>query len=423
MNTFAIKGNIMYTPTAQNIKVYDEHLLVCENGEVAGIFKELPEKYKGIEIIEYKNQLIVPGFIDLHVHAPQYSFRGLGMDLELLEWLNINAFPEEAKYSDLEYANRAYGMFIEDLKLGATARACIFATIHKEATLLLMEELENTGLCTMVGKVNMDRNSPDILREENAEKSLAETKNWVEKSKKFKNTIPILTPRFIPSCTDKLMYGLGELQHEYKVPLQSHLSENLSEIELVKSLCPNSKNYGDAYNKFGLFGGENCKTVMAHCVYSDNEELELIKKNHVFIAHCPNSNTNISSGIAPVRTYLDKGIKIGLGSDVAGGFSASMFRAMSDTIQVSKLRWRILDNTLKPINMNEAFYMCTKGGGEFFGKVGSFEKGYEFDAVILDDKNIPCPFELSTVQRFERIMYLGDNNNVKAKFVKGKKIT
>ena len=257
--------------------------------------------------------------VDLHVHAPQYTFRGLGMDLELLEWLNINTFPEEAKYKNIEYAEKAYKLFVDDLKSGTTTRACIFATIHNEATLLLMELLEKSNLCTYVGRVNMDRNSSENLCESSAQTSLEETNTWILKSmEKFKKTKPILTPRFVPSCSDKLMDGLGIIQRKFHLPVQSHLSENISEVSWVKKLNPKSYCYGDAYDMFGLFGG-NGKTVMAHCVHSTEEEIELMKKNKVFIAHCPESNINLSSGIAPIRKYLKLGMNVGLGSDVAGG--------------------------------------------------------------------------------------------------------
>ena len=139
-------------------------------------------------------------------------------------------------------------------------------------------------------------------------------------------------------------------------------------------------------------------------------------------AHCPESNTDIASGIAPVRRYLDMGLHVGLGTDVAGGFSLSMFRAMADAIQVSKLRWRLMDQTQAPVTLEEAFYMATIGGGSFFGKVGSFEKGYEFDAMILDDSNIRHPQEISTRDRLERLVYLSDDRNLVGKYVQGRKV-
>ena len=350
-----------------------------------------------------------PGLVDLHIHAPQFAFRGMGMDLELLDWLNTNTFPEEAKYADLEYAQKAYGIFAESMKKSATARACIFGTIHRQATELLMDLMEETGLKTMIGKVNMDRNSPDYLREQGAEESEQETLCWLEETgSKYENVKPILTPRFIPSCTDDLMERLGRLQKEYGLPVQSHLSENQGEVAWVKELCPASRFYGDAYDQFGLFGG-NGKTVMAHCVSSSEEEIELIKERGVYIAHCPQSNTNLSSGVAPVRTYLDRKVNVGLGSDVAGGSGESIFRAMADAIQVSKLRWRLKDESLKPLTVEEAFYLGTLGGGSFFGKVGSFLEGYELDALVLDDSGLPHPQTLTLRERLERFIYLSDD--------------
>ena len=220
------------------------------------------------------------------------------------------------------------------------------------------------------------------------------------------------------------MYKLGDLIYEYNVPLQSHLSENLGEIELVKKLCPNSKYYGDAYNEYGLFGKKNnkCyKTLMAHCVYSSDCEIKLMKDNGVYIVHCPSSNMNVSSGIAPIRKYLDLDMNMGLGSDVAGGTSESMFQTITKTIEVSKLYWRIIDQNYKALSFKEAFYLATLKGGEFFGKVGSFKSGFEFDAIVLDDSILKTTLDLSIEERLERAIYLSLDikGGIKHKFVKG----
>ena len=212
--------------------------------------------------------------------------------------------------------------------------------------------------------------------------------------KQYQHTRPILTPRFIPSCTDELMHKLKDIQVKYQIPVQSHLSENYGEIAWVQELCPESEFYGDAYDQFGLFGRDS-KTVMAHCVHSDENEIRRMKENGVFIAHCPESNTNLSSGVAPIRQYLQEGIHVGLGSDVAAGSTENMFVAMRYAVQASKLRWRLKDEKLTQLTMPEVFYMATKGGGEFFGKVGSFEAGYEMDAVVLDDKRLIHPQEMN----------------------------
>ena len=211
------------------------------------------------------------------------------------------------------------------------------------------------------------------------------------------------------------------VQVRYELPVQSHLSENPGEIAWVKELCPWSEFYGDAYDVFGLFGVDS-KTVMAHCVYSSEAEIERIKENGVYIAHCPESNINLSSGIAPIRRYLDEGIHVGLGSDVAAGSTENMFTAMAYAIQASKLYWRLKDDTKKPLTAQEAFYLATKGGGEFFGKVGSFEEGYEMDAVVLDDSRLEHPQELGIKERLERMIYFAGDREVCAKYVKGKKI-
>ena len=416
---FIMKGNIIFSKDKSELNVQKHAYLVCVDGLCAGVFETLPEKYQDLPCEDYEDCLIIPGMTDLHVHAPQYSYRGLGMDMELIDWLNAHAFPEVSKFTDLEYAKRAYSIFVNDLVKSTTTRACIFGTLHKEATLLLMELLEDTGMKAYVGKVNMDRNSPEILREESVEEASKITEQWILEAERFDNVRQILTPRFIPSCSDELMREISRLQKKYELPMQSHLSENLGEIEWVKELCPDSKFYGDAYDQFELFGGE-CPTIMAHCVHSSEEEIALMKEKNVFVAHCPQSNTNIASGIAPIRIYLDKDMKVGLGSDVAGGAHLSIMRAMTDAIQCSKLRWRMYDQSLKPLNFEEAFYLATKGGGEFFGKVGSFEEGYEFDALVLDDENLPHPQELTLKERIERIVYLGDDRNVKSKYVAGR---
>lgn len=422
-STFALKGNICFSQDKNTISIRENSWLVCENGICAGIFETLPEKFRDIPVRDAGDALIIPGLVDLHLHAPQYSFRGMAMDLELLDWLNTVTFPEESRYADREYARKAYSIFTRDLKKSPTTRACIFGTLHVEATEILMELLEKTGLKTFVGKVNMDRNGPETLQEKSAEASAAHTIRWLsDTAGKYQNVMPILTPRFIPSCTDELMARLAEIQKEYHLPVQSHLSENPGEILWVQKLCPDTAFYGEAYDKFGLFGGESCPTIMAHCVYSGQAETALMKKRGVFIAHCPQSNTNLSSGIAPVRTYLEQGLHIGLGTDIAGGHSLSMLRAIADAVQVSKLRWRLVDQSLKALTFEEAFYLATLGGGEFFGKTGSFLEGYEFDAVILEDSYYPHPQPLSVRERLERLVYLSDDRCIKGKYVSGREL-
>ena len=325
MNSFVLYGHICYTSNSNELKIFENSYLICINGISKGVFSSIPEEYKNLEVISYPDKLIIPGMIDLHVHAPQYAFRGMCMDLELMDWLNSYTFPEEEKYEDLEYARCAYSLFVEALRMSATTRACIFATRHRFATEMLMEMMEDSGLISYVGKVNMDREATEKLMEESVEIAAYHTFEWIKETKdKYINTKPILTPRFIPCCTDQLMEVLREIQMTFGIPVQSHLSENQGEIDFVKILRPQNKFYGDVYNDYDLFGknddiNTDVKTVMAHCVWSTDNEVELMKENGVYVAHCPTSNMNLSSGIAPIRKYLDLKLNVGLGSDVAGG--------------------------------------------------------------------------------------------------------
>lgn len=423
MNDFVIKGDVCYSLTPTELDLRNNAYVVCVGGVSAGVFDTLPKEYEQLPLLDFSGKLIFPGMVDLHTHAPQYSYRGMCMDLELMDWLRSYTFPEEAKYADLDYAKEAYSAFAGAVAKGATTRVNIFATRHKEATALLMDIMENSGVISYVGKVNMDRGAAIELIEKDAQASADETLSLIrETAGKYKRTAPIITPRFIPSCTDELMRLLGDVQNETGVPVQSHLSENEAEIAHVKQLRPQNKFYGECYNDHGMFGkgknGSPVNTVMAHCVWSSPEELMLMKENGVYVAHCPSSNMNLASGIAPIRKYLDMGLNVGLGTDVAAGHSDSIFRAMTDAIQLSKLYYRHVDKSCRPIVFAEAFYMATKGGGKFFGKVGGFEAGYELDAIVLDDSSLATTRELTLAQRAERAVYLGlDSHGIVAKIV------
>ena len=203
--TFVLKGTICYSNSLTELSITENGYLVCEDGRCAGVFDELPEKFAGISCTDFGDELIIPGLTDLHLHAPQYTFRASGMDLELLDWLNTYTFPQEARYEDTEFAKEAYSIFAEDMKKSPNTRACIFGTLHVPATEILMEQLDKTGIKAMVGKVNMDRNGSPQLQEESAQASADATVQWIKDTlDKFENVKPILTPRFTPSCSHSL---------------------------------------------------------------------------------------------------------------------------------------------------------------------------------------------------------------------------
>ena len=415
---YLVHGDLCFSTAPRHIETMEASYLHVKDGKCISCYKELPEALSSLEIKDYSGNLIIPGMVDLHLHAPQYAYRGTKMDLPLLDWLNSNTFPEEAKYEDMNYAKAAYKNFVEDLKESPTTRAVIFATLHKEATLCLMDLLENSGLETMVGKVNMDRNSPDYLTEHSAEEALENTRNWLQAiPKDYRHCHPILTPRFTPTCSDALMEGLGKIKKGKGIPLQSHLSENKAEIAWVKELCPDTKNYGESYDRYGLLQ----HSVMAHCVHTREDELELLKERECYICHCPQSNTNLQSGVAPVKHFLEKGAKLGLGTDVAGGANLSMFRAITDAIHASKLRSCLLLEDAA-ITVEEAFFMASLSGGGFFGKVGSFLTGYEADFLVYERKRESIREE-SLLERLEMLLYTEKELfRMKAKFVSGRQI-
>ena len=414
-----LKGDIIWTERPDRFEYQENGYLVLDDGIVRGVFKESPKGEH--EILDFSGSLIVPGLSDLHLHAPQHQFAGLFMDEELLEWLNKHTFPYESRFADLDYAEKAYRIFVSDLVASATTRASVFGTIHREATLLLMKAMEEAGLSGYVGKVSMDRNSPDILIEA-TDQAIEEEERFLDESASLSYVRPIVTPRFIPSCSDRLLKELGRMAGERALPVQSHLDENIAEVEWVRELCPWSRSYSDAYCHFGLFG--DTPTIMAHVVWPDEDEIALIREKNVYVAHSPSSNTNLASGIAPVRKFFERGVNTGLATDIAGGSTLSMFRIMTDAVQVSKLRSRFIDSSDKPLCFSEAFYLASKGGGAFFGKVGSFEPGFDGDILVLDDGAFPSVLrsELSVPERLEMYAYRHSEAPVSAKFIKGRRI-
>lgn len=413
------KGNIVFTPSKDCFEIIENGYLCVKNGIILEVSSEISKKFTDYTLTDFGDKLIIPGFTDLHLHAPQFPNRGLGLDEQLLVWLEKYTFPEEKKYSDLEYAEKVFTKVAELLLRFGTTRAVIFNTIHIESTDLLMSILDKFKLPSYVGKVNMDRNSPDFLQEI-TEKSLQDTKKWIENTiSKYNYVKPIITPRFSPTCSKDLMNGLSEFAKIYKLPIQTHISENKEEVSLVKELHPENKSYADVYDSCNLLGE---RTILAHCVYNTDDELDLMKKRGIFAAHCPNANYNLASGIMPLRKMLDMDINIGLGSDVGAGHEISIAKVMRATIQASKIAWIESGKEFSPISLSEAFYLGTKSGGSFFGNVGSFEVGYEFDALVIDDSNLNIGYEKDLHERIERFIYIGDDRNIVKRFIKGNEI-
>ena len=237
-----LKGSIVSAPALGELEITERGYLVAEEGKIVGVFPRLPEEYAAAHVEDWGEALILQSFADLHLHAPQYPMMAMGMDLPLLDWLETYAFPAESRCADEGYARELYRRLARDLVKNGTTRVSIFSSLHRPATLILMEELERAGVQGFVGKVNMDRNGGEHLQE-TTEESMTETLRWLEECQDFRGLRPILTPRFTPSCTDALMAFLGELAQERDLPVQSHLSENRAEMELVGRLHPDCRQY------------------------------------------------------------------------------------------------------------------------------------------------------------------------------------
>ncbi len=414
------RANIIYTPTPGKLEIIPHgYVVVQSNGLVEGVYADLPEDMDWRrQVMDFGDKLLIPAFNDLHVHAPQYRNMGLALDLELLPWLNTYTFPEETKYADPEYARRLYRRFVHELWMQGTMRSAVFGTIHPESTRILADLFIQAGMGAYVGLVGMNRNCPDTLHNTTEEvmAGMRMLKAHLDEHSADGLVRPIITPRFVPSCSEEMLCAMGAYAAETGLPVQSHLSENRSEIDWVKELEPDSTCYGDAYNRYGLFG--QTPTLMAHCCYTDGEEMELMRKNGVYVVHCPMSNSNLSSGMAPIRKFLNEGIHVALGTDVSAGHHMSMLRVMQYAIQVSKLNYAQTKGEMSFLSLSEVFYLATKGGGSFFGKVGSFEPGYEFDALLVDDSYLNYD-NYTLPQRLERYIYLGDDRDIKRRFCRG----
>lgn len=372
-----------------------------------------------ITYIDGGQGFFIPGFADIHWHAPQFANLGIGLDLPLLPWLEKYTFPEEARFKDLDYANVVFARLLAALLASGTTASVIFGSLHREATEQLMSRLSQTGLRAYVGKVNMDRNAPDYYIN-TTENDLVDTDIWL------KNTVdayelvkPIITPRFVPTCTPELMTGLSKLANTYEVPVQSHLSENQDEIKWVAQLHPEAQNYLDVYRRLGLL--RPGKTIMAHCVWSDDKERAMLAEEGVIAAHAPTSNNNLGSGLASISRLRHDGVNVGLCSDIAGGHTLFMGEVIATAAAVAKLRETLYDD--EPVTLHELFYLATHGAG-FFGPIGDFKPGSYADLLLIDDEPLQAvdPQQRTPEERLQRFIYSGGPQHIKATFVKGQRI-
>ena len=417
MKTTILKGNIVAAPELGKLDIVENGYLVAVDGVIEGVYETLPEQFAGCEVEDCGQDLILQTFSDMHLHAPQYAMLGMGMDMPLIDWLNTYTFPTESHFADPDVARPIYKQLAEELVSNGTTRVVMFSSLHRESTLVLMEELEKAGVTGYVGKVNMDRNGGENYQETTQE-SMDETVKWIEQCD-FEHVKPVITPRFTPTCTNELMEFLGKLAAEKDLPIQSHLSENTGEIAWVKELHPDCQQYWETYAKYNMW---NDRTVMAHCVWSDERERKAIKDAGVWVCHCASSNEDLISGYAPIRVMLDEGVRVVLGSDIAGGDHISMFDNVTASIRASKAR-RIMTNWETDfLTVAEAYYLGTSAACEFFGEKPGFAAGNPLHAIVLRDNDLPDVRQRTTQERFERCMYRRQKDAIRAVYSAGRKV-
>ena len=412
-------GDILFASSEKELNVFENSYIIVKDGLVEEISPEIPQEYNGVPVTDYGRKLIIPAFSDLHVHASQYVQRGIGMDCLLSDWLNQYTFPQEARFADLSYAEKCYDAFVDDMIRHGTFHANVFATIHREATDYLFSRMEEKGLYGFVGKVNMDCNSPDYLRE-TTETSLHETEIFLDTHSGSKKVRPILAPRFAPTCSQPLMEGLGVLAKKYHCGVHTHLVESLWEAQEALRLFPGYQSDAEIYERSGLM--DHGPSIFAHVIFPGSDDMRILKKHHSVAVHCPDATTNIIAGIMPLARMQEEGVRIALGSDIAGGHGIAIYRQIARAVQLSKLKEFYEPEGNRTITLTQAFYHATKEAGSVFGKTGSFEQGDLFNALVIDSMEDSW-MELSAEERLERFCYIGDDRNIRARFIEGKEIS
>ncbi|KAG7799882.1 hypothetical protein KL929_000798 [Ogataea haglerorum] len=394
-----------------------------------------------VDIAESETKFFVPGFIDTHIHAPQFPNNGIFGDSTLLDWLEKYTFPLESSFRDLTRANNIYTQVIERTLSNGTTAAAYYATIHADATNLLADLALMRGQRALIGKVCMNQNSPAHYIEtfEESKASQLSVIEHIEKRDPAGNFVrPVLTPRFAPSCTEKLMKWLGELRKSHNYHCQTHLSENKREIEVAKEMFPAFDSYTDIYYRSGLLGP---KTILAHCIHLSEHEKDLLAQTGCGVSHCPTSNSSITSGEARVRWLLNSNVKVGLGTDCSGGFTPSILQVAKHALLVSNHLVMKSENDFEKLSTHDVLYLATVGGAEVLNlnvKLGLFKVGYKFDAQLiqLDCEGSPVDtFEFQNPKwgllspeesrgRFldliDKWIFNGDDRNVRKVFVNGR---
>ncbi|MGA7937509.1 MAG: guanine deaminase [Kovacikia sp.] len=415
-----------YVAESESIRYFPDGLLVVENGKVKafGAYDTLQQQYPDLEPVVYSDNLIIlPGLIDLHVHYSQLEIIA-AYGAQLLEWLNKYVFPTEAKFKDAAYARTIASRFLDELLRNGTTTALVLTTIFPASVDVLFEEAQRRNMRLIAGQVLMSRNAPDFLLND-AKTAYRQMREQIQRWHKKERLLYAITPRFAITSTDEELHLAGELKAEFPdVYVHTHLSENLQEVQYTAELFPNSQDYLNVYEQFGLVGD---RSVFAHCVQLDDSAFERLSAAGAAIAFCPTSNLFLGSGLFRLgqAKSTDHPVKVGLATDVGAGTSLSLLQTMSDAYKAVQLQGQSL-------GAFKGFYLATLGAATALSledRLGNFEVGKEADFVVLNLEATPLmALRNSTLEakslddlaeKVFGMMILGDDRAVQATYVAG----
>ncbi|EXJ90192.1 guanine deaminase [Capronia coronata CBS 617.96] len=444
---FGYYGAIIHSLSPETLEIIEQGLIVIDGaGKIALVerkvdrskIKEVLVKHgfdgsTKIEILD-NGQFLIPGLIDTHNHAPQWTQRGTGRGRLLMDWLNTITFPHESRFADPEYAKVTYASCVDGFINQGITTASYYGSLHGEATKILAETCLEKGQRAFVGKCNMNRNAPDFYKDASASESIQVTEDFISHVRKIDPTArlvtPILTPRFAIACDAEVLTGLGQIAAKNPdLPIQTHFDEAEQEMEITKELFPEFDNEADLYEHFGLL---NRRSILAHCIYVGEYEMGRLKALDCGVSHCPVSNTTGGMfGMAPIREYLRRGIKVSLGTDSGGGYSSSIIDAMRQAFVVSVARETLCGGKDTSLSVAECFFMATLGGAQVCcleDKIGNFVVGKEFDALEIQTVG-PHSGTITPIEDidklpdlFEKFIMTGDDRNIAKVYVKGRQI-
>ena len=407
---------------ADHVRYLEDGLMLTDQGKIIWFGPWIQGKQyinSEFHVEHYPDQLIVPGFIDCHIHFPQTEMIA-SYGEQLLQWLESYTFPTEQKFSDKSYAEHIAKIFIEELLKNGTTTALVFCTIHPESVDALFEAAQEHNMRIIAGKVLMDRHAPESLLD-TAEQGYQQSVTLINKWHNQGRALYALTPRFAVTSSPEQLEKAGQLKQEFPdVYVHTHLSENQNEINWVKQLFPDRAGYLDVYHHYGLTGK---KAVFAHCIHLEEQEWQCLHQTESAIAFCPTSNLFLGSGLFPLNKTWQYRVKVGLGTDVGAGTSFSLLRTAAEAYKTQQLQGQRLSAV-------EAFYHATMGAAhalDLQDKLGNFNQGKEADFVVLDlSVNALQKLRLQQCNSIQDKLFvlltLGDTNNVFATYVYAQKV-